>query len=72
MKEQLEFFDKDKEVFVCYLDEENKATNGYFKILQLAGSLLIIGSDKNILGIPLSRVLKIKQKVEGGINDTRI
>ena len=66
MKEQLEFFDKDKEVFVCYLDEENKATNGYFKILQLAGSLLIIGSDKNILGIPLSRVLKIKQKTERG------
>ena len=66
MKEQLfEFFDKYKEVFVCYLDEENNAINGYFRILQLVGSLLIMGSDKNILGIPLSRVLKIKQKVEG-------
>ena len=30
MKEQIEFFDKDKEVFVCYLDEENKATNSEY------------------------------------------
>jgi hypothetical protein len=48
-------------VFVSYIDENNNNINGYVDLLEISINYIKIGTDRNILTIPISRVLKIKE-----------
>ena len=54
-------------VFISYLDETNKVINGYCDLIKISDSVIKIATDKNLITIPLVRVLKIKQE-KGGQN----
>lgn len=60
--------DNNKKTFVSFKDEFDKVVSGYFELISLTDSLLTIATDKNILTIPVSRVLKIKQDKESEQN----
>ena len=48
--------------FICFLDERNERITLYVKILAIDSMLRFLTKDGNTIGIPLHRVLKIKQK----------
>lgn len=53
-----------EKVFISYLDETNKVINGYCDLIKISESVITIGTDKNIVIIPLVRVIKIKRERE--------
>ena len=58
--------DKDtgkKEVFISYLNDDNNVVSAYVEILQMNG-FVKFKTNQNIISIPQSRVLKIKEKIE--------
>lgn len=52
-----------KEVFISYLNDDNETISGYVSLLECNG-FVIFKTGKNIIRIPSSRVLKIKEKIE--------
>jgi hypothetical protein len=53
-----------KKVFIAYLNDNNETTNGYFEIVEITDSFVKFDTGINIITIPLSRVLKIKEEKE--------
>jgi uncharacterized protein (UPF0248 family) len=47
--------------FVSYIDENGKKIDGFYEILEITINFVILSTDKNILKIPIHRVLKIKE-----------
>lgn len=58
---------KDNEkVFLAYLDERNKIREGYFKVIHIDSSFCKFETANNIITIPSSRILKIKEVKKDG------
>jgi len=55
-----------EEIFLSYLEDNGQVVSGYFKLIKLSDTLLEIKSNSNIIIIPISRLIKIKQRYEGG------
>lgn len=51
-----------QEVFCSYLEDNGIATQGYFYLLKITDSYVELKSQTNILILPISRILKIKQR----------
>ena len=51
-----------QEIFCSYLEDNGIQTQGYFYLLKLTDSYVQLKSNSNILILPMSRVLKIKQR----------
>jgi len=58
---------KDKRVmkFISFLDENDNKIEGWFEVLEDNGIYIKFITSTNILTIPYSRVLKIKEKENG-------
>lgn len=50
--------------FIAFLDEDNNKIEGLFEILLDNGLLLKFKTKENIITIPYSRLLKMKEKNE--------
>lgn len=58
--------------FVCYLDDKGEVVRGYFKIIKVDSFLLRLKTHRNILTIPMARVLVIKDTIkEVGEHDNK-
>jgi len=53
---------RNKEVFIVYLDDNNQSISAYVEILEING-FVKFRTNQNIISIPQSRVLKIKEKI---------
>jgi len=54
------------EIFISYLNDDDKTVSGYAQLLSLTPELVTFKTDKNVIIIPVSRLLKIKQRRDGG------
>jgi hypothetical protein len=55
---------QDKEVFLIYLEDNGQQVSAYVKILEVKEGMIKFMTNKNIITIPTSRVIKIKEKLE--------
>lgn len=53
----------DKKIYVSYKDDNDKVISGFFNGVDIKDNLVIITTDKNIIKIPLNRLLKIKENI---------
>lgn len=51
-----------EEIFLSYIDDNDKTVSGYFILLKLSEALLQIKSNQNVIVIPITRMIKIKQR----------
>lgn len=54
-----------KKVFVHYLDRakgKDIDVNGFFELIKETDNFIFIKTDKNILRIPMGRIVKIKEE----------
>lgn len=56
--------DKSIKKFIAFLDEEDKKIEGWFEVLIDNGIFIKFKTASNILTIPYSRILKIKERGE--------
>lgn len=54
----------DKEVFIIYLEDNGQPVSAYVYILNVKEGLITFKTQKNIITIPTSRVIKIKERGE--------
>jgi len=52
-----------KEVFIIYLNDDDKITSAYVELIECDG-FVVFKTGQNIIRIPRERVLKIKEKIE--------
>lgn len=57
-----------EEVFVSYREDNDTVVSGFVILLKITDTLLTFKTNRNVVSIPISRLLKIKQKENG---DTR-
>lgn len=50
--------------FISFYDDKGKLVEGYFEVLEENESFIKFKTQKNILTIPMNRVLKIKERIE--------
>jgi len=55
-----------KEVFLIYLEDNNEPVSAYVHIIDIKEGLITFQTNKNILTLPVSRILKIKERAENG------
>lgn len=53
-----------KEVFLIYLEDNGQPVSAYVYIQEVKEGLITFKTNKNLITIPTSRVIKIKEKVE--------
>lgn len=53
---------KEKEVYVEFEDDK-KIVKGYFELVKKTDIFVVIKTDKNILEIPRTKILKLKEKI---------
>jgi hypothetical protein len=62
-------------IFMSYVDDNDKIISGYFVLIKFSESIIQVRSNQNIIGIPTSRVIKLKQKIDAdpvnSINERR-
>ena len=54
---------QDKETFIVYLDDNGVITSAYVKIIETLNGFVKFQTAQNIISIPSSRVLKLKEKL---------
>ena len=50
-----------KKVFLSYLGDDNKIISGFVDLIGCDNNFVIFQTNKNVIRIPTSRVLKIKE-----------
>ena len=52
-----------KEAFISYLNDDGQVTSAYVELLECNG-FVVFKTSQNIIRIPSSRVLKIKERID--------
>jgi len=47
--------------FISYLEDDDSKKDGFVEILEINQSFVRFSTDKNIIILPIARVIKIKQ-----------
>lgn len=55
---------RNEEVFLIYLEDNGEPVSAYVRIVELKEGLITFETNKNRITIPISRVIKIKQKTQ--------
>ena len=58
---------KDREVFLIYLEDDGRQVSAYVNIIELKDGLITFKTNKNIISIPVARIVKIKARFEDEI-----
>lgn len=54
-----------EEAFIIYLNDDNRQVSAYVKIIELnSGFIQFETNSKNVITIPITRIIKIKEKSE--------
>jgi histone acetyltransferase (RNA polymerase elongator complex component) len=51
-----------EEIFLSYKDDNEQIVSGFFILISISETLLQVKSNQNVLVIPISRLIKIKQR----------
>jgi hypothetical protein len=51
-----------KKAYLCYFDDNDQKVNGFVEIIEANSVFVKFSTNKNIVTIPFSRVIKIKEK----------
>ena len=54
---------EEREVWISYLDEDNQRREGYVILIHLDNSIVKFKTKGNIIILPVSRILKIKERL---------
>ena len=57
---------EEKEVWISYLDEDNQRREGYVQLIHMDSSMIKFKTKGNLIILPTSRILKIKQRLGNG------
>lgn len=57
--------DKPKRVFISYMDDDDHKISTYVTLLEITDSIVTFQTKNNIVRLPVSRLLKLKEEVEG-------
>lgn len=61
---------QEKTIFLSYLDDNNETISTYVTLLRKNDIVIVFRTHGNIITLPMSRVLKIKESLnDGGNND---
>jgi len=55
---------RNKEVFLIYLEDNGEPVSAYVYVQEIKEGLITFKTSKNIITIPTSRIIKIKEKIE--------
>lgn len=55
-----------EEVFLIYLEDNNEPVSAYVHLIEIKEGLITFKTNKNIITIPTSRIIKLKRKLENG------
>jgi len=58
--------EKEREVFLSYVDENNLVVNAWFKLIEQTQTYVKVKSGSNLLIIPMHKINKIKERLENG------
>lgn len=64
MKDKETGYRKEKEVFLIYLEDNNEPVSAYVHIIDIKEGLIKFQTNKNIITLPVSRIIKIKERFE--------
>lgn len=53
-----------KEVWISYKEDNDNIVNGFVILLELSDTLIKFKTGKNIIVLPISRLIKMKEKAE--------
>lgn len=56
---------KEKKVFLCYLDDTDVKRSTFVYLVSKSNTTITFRTKSNIITIPFSRVLKLKEEIEG-------
>ena len=51
--------------FVCYLDDNDEQVSGFVELIEINNTFVKFATNKNIVTIPMNRILKIKEEKNG-------
>lgn len=57
---------RNKEVLLIYLEDSGEPVSAYVHILEIKEGLVTFKTNKNIITIPTSRIIKIKVRYDNG------
>jgi hypothetical protein len=57
-----------KEVFLIYLEDNNEPVSAYVQVVEIKEGLITFKTNKNLITIPTSRVIKIKERCSNDSN----
>jgi len=57
--------DKEKEIFLSYLDENDVKREGWVTLIHLDSSMIKFKTNNNIITLPTARILKMKERLGG-------
>ncbi len=63
-KDKVTGYRTDKEVFIVYLEDNNQSVSAYVKIIDIKEGMITFQTNKNLITLPLSRILKIKEGIK--------
>lgn len=55
-----------RKAYICFLDENNIKRDGYVELIKFDASFVKFRTRGNIITLPTARILKIKEKDNGG------
>lgn len=55
--------------FICYLDDNNQRVEAFVDLIEVNSVLVKFSTNRNIVTIPFTRVLKIKEQKEVSQDD---
>jgi len=53
-----------KKVFISYVDDDDKKVSTFVDLLEFTDSVVKFKTNHNIISLPVSRLLKIKEKTD--------
>ncbi len=53
-----------EEIWISYSDDNNQIVSGFGVLIELTNSLIKFSTNQNIICIPTSRLIKLKQRLK--------
>jgi hypothetical protein len=63
MDDKVKDYKPDKEVFIIYLEDNNRQVSAYVYIQNINEGLITFKTNKNIITLPVNRIIKIKESL---------
>lgn len=66
MEEKVKGYRQDKETLIFYEDDNKQIVSAYVYLIEISESVITFKTGSNIITIPVSKLVKIKQRCDNG------